>query len=69
MVFDAQLAVTPDGRPLAMPIPVAPVVVWVTGVRVVLRHKVEVEEAELTVFVGSTVIVPVASIDPHPPVN
>ena len=69
MVFDAQLAVTPDGSPLAVPIPVAPVVVWVTGVSVVLRHKEGDAEAALTVFAGVTVIVPVASNDPHPPIK
>jgi hypothetical protein len=68
-VFDAQFTVIPEGSPLAVPIPVAPVVVWVTGVNAVLRHKEGDAEAELTVFAGATVIVPVASNDPHPPIK
>jgi hypothetical protein len=53
-------AVTPPGRPVAVPIPVAPVVVWVMFVRTVLIHKVGVLEAAPTVLLGVTVIVPVA---------
>ena len=68
IVFDAQDAVTPAGRPVAVPIPVAPVVVWVTAVKAVLMHSVGVEEAEPTVF-SLTMIVPVAFILPQPPVN
>ena len=68
IVFDAQDAVTPAGRPVAVPIPVAPVVVWVIAVKAVLMHSVGVEEAEPTVF-SFTVIVPVAFILPQPPVN
>ena len=33
IVLAAQAAVTPAGKPVAMPIPVAPVVVCVIGVR------------------------------------
>ena len=69
MVFDAQLAITPEGSPLAVPIPVAPVVVWVTGVNAVLRHKEGDVEGALTVFPGVTVIVPVAYAEVHPPVT
>ena len=68
IVFAAQDAVTPAGRPVAVPIPVAPVVVWVIAVKAVLMHSVGVEEAEPTVF-SFTVIVPVAFILPQPPVN
>ncbi len=68
IVFDAQDAVTPAGRPVAVPIPVAPVVVWVIAVKAVLMHSVGVEEAEPTVF-SFTMIVPVAFILPQPPVN
>jgi hypothetical protein len=35
----------------------------------VLMHKVGVEDAAVTVFSGVTVIVPVAAVVPHPPVN
>ena len=69
MVFDAQVAVTPAGNPVDVPIPVAPVVVWVIlGVIVVLIHKVLVVPG-VTVFNGFTVIVPVALTVPQPPVN
>jgi hypothetical protein len=69
MVFDAQLAVTPDGRPVAVPIPVAPVVVCVTSVIAVLTHTEGDDEATPTVFAAVTVIVPVALTVPQPPAN
>ena len=65
MMSPAHEADTPAGNPLApdipsFDIPVAPVVVWVTGVNAKLVHKVGVEDAGLAVFSGITVIVPVA---------
>jgi len=69
IVFDAHAAVTPAGRPVAAPIPVAPVVVWVIAVRAVLIHKVGEEDAALTVLLRITVIVPVAFTIPQPPVS
>ena len=71
MVFPAKEAVTPAGNPVAVPIPVAPVVVWVIdGVRAALIQTVEeAGEGALTVLVTVTVIVPVALTVPHPPVN
>jgi hypothetical protein len=70
MVLEAQLAVTPAGKPIATPIPVAPVVVCVTtGVSDVLIHRLGVEDATDTVFTARTVIVPVALTVPHPPVS
>ena len=45
IVLDAKAAVTPDGKPVAVPIPVAPVVAWVMFVNAVLIHKVGEEEA------------------------
>ena len=69
IVLAAQAAVTPAGNPVAVPIPVAPVVVCVIGVRAVLIHNVGVEEAVPTVLDGVTVIVPVALIVPQPPVS
>ena len=70
IVFDAHAAVTPAGRPVASPIPVAPVVVWVMAVRAVLIHKVGEDDATLTVLSGVTVIVPVAfKTGPQPPVS
>ena len=69
MVFDAQLAVTPAGKPVAVPIPVAPVVVCVTSVIAVLTQTEGDEEAAPAVLFADTVIVPVALTDPQPPVN
>jgi hypothetical protein len=69
MVFAAQTAVTPAGSPMGAPIPVALVVVWVIGVSGVLMQSVGVEEGAVTVLFGLTVIVPVALMAPHPPVN
>ena len=69
IMFEAHAAVTPDGNPEAVPIPVAPVVVWVIAVNGVLMHNVGVEEAAVTVLFTLTVIVPVAFNVPHPPVN
>ena len=69
IVFDAQVAVTPAGKPEGIPIPVAPVVVCViSGVKAVLIHKVVVIPA-VAVFSGVTVIVPVVLTIPQPPVN
>ena len=64
----AQAALTPAGKPVAAPMPVAPVVVWVMLVSTVLMHSVGVEEAALDVLT-STVIVPVALTVPQPPVK
>ena len=69
IVLDAQAAVTPDGKPVAVPIPVAPVVVCVIAVNAVLIHNVGVVDADPTVFAAVTVIVPVAFTLPQPPVN
>ena len=57
-------AVTPVG----VPIPVAPVVVLVIGVKAVLIHIVGLEEGVPAVLIF-TVMVPVALTLPHPPVN
>ena len=69
MTFAAHNALTPDGRPVAAPMPVAPMVVWVMLVNAVLMHNVGVEEAALAVLSGVSVIVPVALTAPQPPVN
>ena len=68
-VFDAHAAVTPAGRPVAVPIPVAPVVVCVIFVNAVLIHSVGAEEVAPAVLSGVTVMVPVAFTLPHPPVR
>ena len=74
MVFDAQEALTPAGKPFApdtpaLDIPVAPVVLIVMFVKAVLIHKVGVEEGVPAVFKAVTVMVPVAFTLPQPPVN
>jgi hypothetical protein len=69
IVFEAHTADTPGGRLVAEPIPVAPVLVCVMGVRVVLADSIGVEEAAPTIGASKTVIVPVALALPAPPVN
>ena len=69
MVFAAQAAVTPAGKPVADPIPVAPVVVCVILGKTVLMHSVGEDDAAVTVLLGVTIMVPVAFTLPHPPVN
>ena len=69
IVLAAHAAVTPAGNPVAVPIPVAPVVVCVIAVKAVLIHNVGVELAADAVLFGVTVIVPVDVTVPHPPVN
>jgi hypothetical protein len=64
----AHAAVTPAGRPVAAPIPVAPVVVRVIAVSAVLIQSVGVEEAVPGVLLGATVTVLVAIALAHPPV-
>ncbi len=60
MLFAVHEAVTPEGNPVAAPIPVAPVVEWVIAVSAVLMQRVGVEEGAETVLLGVTVMVPVA---------
>lgn len=69
IVFADHAAVTPEGNPVATPIPVAPVVVCVIDVSIVLIHNVGADEAVVTVLLALTVIVPAALTVPHPPVN
>lgn len=69
MVLPNQLALTPAGKPEAVPIPVASVVVCVMLVIAVLIQTVGELEAGVTVLSGLTVITPVALIVPQPPVN
>ena len=57
MVFDAKAAVTPAGNPVAVPMPVAPVVVWVIFVNAVLIHNVGVADATPAVLLAVTVTV------------
>ena len=69
ITFANHVAVTPAGSPVAVPIPVAPVVVCVIFVNAVLIHNSGADEAAETVFAGFTVMVPVAFVVPQPPVN
>ncbi len=69
IVFEAHAAVTPAGKPVAVPIPVAPVVVWVIAVNAVLIHKVGLELAAPTLLFAVTVMVPVAFKLLQPPVK
>jgi hypothetical protein len=69
IVPPAKAAVTPAGKPVAVPMPVAPVVAWVIAVKAVLIQSVGVVEAAPAVLAGVTVMVPVAFTVPHPPVS
>ena len=69
IVLLAHVAVTPAGKPVAVPMPVAPVVVCVMFVNAVLIHKVGLVLAAPAVLDGVTMMVPVAFTLPHPPVN
>ena len=69
IVLLAQAALTPAGNPVAVPMPVAPVVACVIFVNAVLIHKVGALDAAPAVLSGVTVIVPVAFTIPQPPVN
>ena len=69
ITFAAQAALTPAGNPVAVPMPVAPVVACVIFVNAVLIHKVGVLDAAPAVLFGVTVIVPVALTELQPPVN
>ena len=69
MVLLAHDAVTPAGKPVAVPMPVAPVVAIVMLVSAVLIHRVGVLDGAPAVLFGVTVIVPVALTVPQPPVK
>ena len=69
ITFPAQAAVTPAGRLVAVPMPVAPVVERVIAVNGVSSQSVGFDDAVPAVFAGVTVIVPVAFTEPQPPVN
>ena len=69
IALEAHTAVTPTGRPVGVPIPVARVVAWVIAVNGVLIHKVGLDDAAPAVIFGVTMIVPVAFTVPQPPAN
>ena len=62
-------ALTPVGKPVGTPIPVAPIVVWVILVIELFIQTVGVVDATVVVLFGRTIIVPVAFTFPQPPVN
>ena len=57
IVLVAHAAVTPVGKPVGAPIPVAPVVVCVIGVSTTPTHKVGDDDAAVTVLFALTVMV------------
>ena len=69
ITFSSHATLTPAGNPVAMPMPVAPVVSCIIFVNAVLIHSVGALDAAPAVFSGVTVIVPVAFTVPQPPVN
>ena len=69
IVLLAQAAVTPAGKFVAVPMPVAPVVLCVILVNAVFIHSVGLLDAVPAVFAAVTVMVPVAFTAPQPPVN
>ena len=69
IVLAVKEAVTPVGNPIAVPIPVTSVVVWVMSGITVFTHNTGDIEAEETVLLGRTVMVPIALIISQPPVN
>ena len=71
IILLAQAAVTPAGNPVAVPMPVALVVVCIIFVKAVLTVSVGVDDAAPTAQAGApfTVILPIAFTFPQPPVN
>jgi hypothetical protein len=69
IVLFAQVAVNPVGKPVTVPMPVAPVVAMVmAGVKDELIQIVRGAVTAAVLF-GTTVIVPAALTVPHPPVS
>ena len=69
IVLVAHAAVTPAGKFVGLPMPVAPVVAMVIGVIAVLIHTVGEDEGVPAVLLAVTIMVPVAFTLPQPPVN
>ena len=70
IVLFAQVALTPVGSPVAVPMPVAPVVVIVMfGESAALIQTDGLAEGAAAVLVAFTVIEPVAFTVPQPPVR
>jgi hypothetical protein len=64
IVLEAHAAVTPAGKPVAVPMPVAPVVAIVMLVSAVLIQRVGVLDGAPAVLFAETVIVPVVEVVP-----
>ena len=60
---------TPKGKPVTVPIPVAPVVAMVIGVSRLFGQIVGVADGAPAVLSGLTVMVPAAFTVPQPPVS
>ena len=60
---------TPAGSPVAVPMPVAPVVVWEIFVSAELMHNTGIEDAALAILTGLTLITPMALKVSQPPVR
>ena len=69
IVLDAHAAVTPAGNPVADPIPVAPVVVWVMAVKAVFIFKLGLELAAEAVLSALKIIVALALVTLSHPVT
>ena len=69
ITFAAQADVTPAGKFVAAPMPVAPVVACVILVSAVFIHSVGVDDGAPAVLSGVTMIVPVAFTVSQPPFN
>ena len=68
MVLEAQLALTPAGSPVAVPMPVAPVVeIVMFGLRAVLMQTVGFVLAEPVVFNGLTIKLVIGDVGPVQP--
>ena len=61
-----QEAESPEGNPVAAPIPVAPVVVMVMAVSGILGHTVGVADGALAVLSGLTITVETTGVPRHP---
>ena len=57
---------TPAGKPVALPIPVAPVVLIVIGVRAMFGQSVGLAEGALAVLIGLTVTVDTTELPEQP---
>ncbi len=69
ILLEAQLAITPSGKPTGVPIPVAPLVKCDISVSSESTHSVGEEDAIPAVLMLAMVIVPVAVTLLQPPVN